>query len=120
MAHFARIEDGKVVQVVVVDNADMVDENGEEKESLGQAVCNTICGKATWVQTSYNHKFRKQYAGIGWLYDAVKDVFIGIQPFPSWSLNEDSDWEPPVAYPDDFKPDRYDWDEDNTQWVEVE
>ena len=66
MAHFSKIEDGIVVGVYVIANEEMVDENGVEQESLGIARCVELIGESTWVQTSYNNNFRKNYAGIGY------------------------------------------------------
>ena len=123
MAHFAKIENNVVVQVLVVDNKDIQDENGDEQESLGQLFLNELLSEATWVQTSYNHNFRKQYAGIGYTYDSVKEKFIKSQPYPSWSLDDNDDWQAPVPYPDDADINGgdkvYDWDEETTSWVEV-
>ena len=123
MAHFAKIENNVVVQVLVVDNKDIKDEHGDEQESLGQSFLNELLGEATWVQTSYNHNFRKQYAGIGHTYDSAKDKFIKPQPYPSWSLDENDDWQAPIPYPDDADINGgdkvYNWDEDTTSWVEL-
>jgi len=117
MAHFAEVIDGIVVRVLVICNSDITDENGEEQESMGVAKCDRMYGGGTWVQTSYNHNFRKQYAGTGYSYDADKDKFIRPQHFPSWSLDENDDWKAP-SYPDNFQDKAYYWDEDNTSWVE--
>ena len=118
MSHFAEIDDdGTVLRVIVVANADTADETGAEVESIGQQFCGDLLG-GTWVQTSYNHNIRYRYAGAGYTYDSDLDAFITPQPYPSWTLNEDTtDWEAPVPYPDDGTP--YDWDEDTTSWVEV-
>jgi len=120
MAHFAELDDNKIVlRVLVVGNEDITDENGDEQESLGIEFCkNLFGGENTWVQTSYNNNFRKNYAGKGYTYDQTRDAFIGRQPYPSWLLDEDTcQWNAPVAYPDDGK--RYNWDEDTTSWKEV-
>ena len=120
MAHFAQIDEQNIVtQVIVISNDDMLDENGQEKESLGIQVCRAICGTETnWVQTSYNNNFRKRYAVIGDVYDADSDVFYSpVGPFPSWALDENFDWQPPTPMPTDGKP--YDWDEELLEWVEV-
>ena len=110
MAHFAEIdENNKVIRVLVVDNS---------QEHRGQeflAVDLKLGG--TWIQTSYNNNFRKKFAEIGGSYDPTKDIFISEKPFPSWVLDENNDWQPPVSAPDDGK--FYDWDEENTKWVEV-
>ena len=119
MAHFAEIDtDNIVTQVIVVDNNDILDEQGNESESLGIQFCTNLLG-GTWVQTSYNDNIRYNFAGIGYTYDETRDAFISPQSYPSWTLNETTcQWEAPVAYPDDGK--FYNWDEDTTNWVEVE
>jgi len=110
MAHYAKIEDGIVTQVIVAVR-DFVD---------------TQAG--AWVQTSYNTHggqhalgntpLRKNYAGIGYTYDSTRDAFYRPQPYPSWTLNETTCfWEPPVVYPSDGK--MYKWNEDTTSWTEV-
>ena len=122
MSHFAKVEDGVVTQVLVVEQ-EFIDTG-----ALGDA--------NQWVQTSYNTRggkhydpntgeedsgtpLRKNYAGKGYTYDSVKDAFYAPQPYPSWTLDEDTCmWDAPVAYPNDGKP--YLWNEDTTSWVEVE
>ena len=123
MAHFAEINSDNIVQRVLV---------------IDQETVNTGAWGSpdNWIQTSYNTRggvhygpnsntpddgvaLRKNYAGVGYTYDADKDAFYAPQPFPSWTLNGTTCmWEAPAAYPDDDK--RYSWDEDNTQWVEIE
>lgn len=120
MAHFAQLDENNfVTQVVVVHNNELLDENGNESEAKGITFCQALFGTETvWKQTSYNAGFRKNYAGIGFIYDAVRDAFIPPQPFASWTLNENACvWEPPVPYPDDDK--RYEWDESTTSWIEA-
>jgi hypothetical protein len=116
MAHFAQLDNNNIVtQVIVIyDNELLVD--GIESEAKGIAFCQSLLG-GTWVQTSYNNNIRKQYAGIGYTYNANADVFITPQPFASWSLDENFDWQAPVAMPEDDK--HYQWDEATTSWVEV-
>jgi hypothetical protein len=75
MAHFAKIEDGRVTQVIVVHNNELLDENNVESETVGAAFCENLFG-GVWKQTSYNGNIRGVYAGIGYTYDAVNDVFI--------------------------------------------
>jgi hypothetical protein len=76
MAHFAKIENGVVREVIVIGNGDCLDENGDESEAVGQAFI-AACGIAgEWKQTSYNNNFRGKYAAIGDTYDAVNDVFV--------------------------------------------
>lgn len=106
MSHFAKIENGLVVDVIVAEQ-DFID---------------TLEGK--WVQTSYNtfgnkhpenRPLRGNYAGIGYIYDEGNDVFYSQQPYPSWVLNKDSWlWECPVQYPDDGN--MYIWDEISKKW----
>jgi len=79
MAHFAELDDNNIVlRVVVVSNADLLDDNGVEQEALGIAVCQQQLG-GRWVQTSYNSNFRGQYAGIGMRYDDVLDEFVTVE-----------------------------------------
>lgn len=107
MSHFAKIENNIVVQVIVAE----------------QDYINTKEGE--WIQTSYNTRggqhllsrtpLRKNYAGIGYLYDRERDGFITQQPFPSWNLNEDSCiWEPPIPLPQDDN--LYYWNENKINW----
>ena len=113
MAHWAKVVDGKVSQVIVAE-AEFFDTFVDS--SPGQ-----------WLQTSYNthggqhpegRPLRKNYAGIGYTYDAVRDAFIPQQPFASWLLNDDTClWEAPVAMPADGK--AYEWDEATTSWKEL-
>jgi hypothetical protein len=118
MAHFAEIdENGIVLRVLVVDNAQ--ENNGQD------FLANTLGLGGTWVKTSYNtvggvHNnggtpLRKNYAGIGYTYDSVRDAFIPPKPYASWLLNETSClWEAPVAMPTDGA--RYTWNEETTSW----
>ena len=116
MAHFAKIEDNIVTQVIVVDNSDILDESNNESEALGIKICQDLLG-GTWVQTSYNGNIRKNYAGIGYTYDSSRDAFIDPSPYASWVLNETTcKYEAPIAYPSDGK--HYKWNEETTNWVE--
>jgi hypothetical protein len=119
MAHFAKIDQfGYVAQVIVVDNKDTSDAGGVEKESIGAAFCERLFG-GTWKQTSYNGKFRKNYAGIGYKYDADRDAFVPPKPYASWVLEElTCQWQAPTPMPTDGK--KYSWDEATTSWVETE
>lgn len=114
MAHFAKVVDGKVTQVIVAE------------PEFFETFVDTSPGE--WIQTSYNTRggqhtlggtpLRKNYAGIGFTYDRTRDAFIPPQPFPSWALDEDTClWNAPVAYPEDGK--LYAWDEQTINWVEV-
>ena len=111
MAHFAEIDNNNTVVRVLV-----VPDNAEDR---GQDyLANDLGLGGTWVQTSYNARIRKNYAGIGYSYDSSRDAFIAPKPFDSWELDEDTcRWEAPVAYPTDGK--MYVWNEDNTNWEEV-
>jgi len=117
MAHFAKIENGIVTQVIVVSNADTANADGVEDEYIGAAFCERLFG-GEWKQTSYNANFRKNYAGIGYSFDEDRNAFIPPKPFPSWILVEETcNWTAPVLYPTDSK--MYRWDEDTTNWIEV-
>ena len=110
MSHYAKIENDLVVEVIVAE----------------QDFIATLSGE--WIQTSYNtyggvHRLgniplRKNYAGIGYTYDRIRDAFIPPKPYASWILNEATClWEPPVALPQDDK--QYDWDEATINWIEI-
>ena len=123
MAHFAEIISGIVARVVVVSNADTAN-NGVEDGAIGAAFCaNLLSGE--WVQTSYNTfggthngngtSLRKNYAGIGYTYDTVRDAFIPPKPYASWVLDEATClWGAPVPYPATGK---WRWDEATLSWV---
>ena len=109
MAHFAEIDKNNVVKrVLVVDNS--LEHRGAD------FLANDLGLGGNWVQTSYNNNFRKQYAGIDFSYDPVADVFIAPQPFPSWSLDDNYDWQAPTPKPTEGK---WYWDEATLTWVEV-
>ena len=114
MAHYAKIENGIVVQVNVIDEEFFV--NNPERYT------------GTWKQTSYNTQgnihllggtpLRKNFAGIGMIYDEAKDAFYAPQPYASWILNESTCiWEAPILYPNDDK--SYDWNETTQEWIEI-
>lgn len=110
MAHFAEIdENGIVKQVLVVP---------DEQEHRGQEFLAEDLGLGgTWIQTSYNHRIRKRFAGIGFKYDATADVFIAPQPFPSWKLDENHDWQAPKPMPTDGVISK--WNEDKLDWEPI-
>jgi hypothetical protein len=88
MAHYARIDENNIVQqVIVVDNKDTADAFGVEKEHIGAAFCERLLG-GTWKQTSYNGNKRKNYAGIGYTFDAARDAFIPPKPSDDATLDE--------------------------------
>lgn len=113
MAHFAKVEDGIVTQVIVID-----------QDTLNTGLWGD---PASWIQTSYNthggqhpegRPLRKNYAGVGYTYDAQRDAFIPPKPYPSWLLDENTClWNSPVALPTDDK--LYKWDEEVQNWVEI-
>jgi len=106
MAHFAKVENNIVQEVLVVP---------DQEEHRGQDfLANDLGLGGTWIQTSYNHRIRKQYAGIGFTYDADADVFIAPQPFLSWSLDANHDWQAPKAKPEDGL--IYSWNEEKLDW----
>jgi hypothetical protein len=112
VAHFAKLDENNVVtQVIVVSNKDTSDANGVEKEHIGAAFCERLFG-GTWKQTSYNNNFRKQYAGPGMSYNPDLDMFIGEKPFPSWILDGNGDWQPPIPQPEGD----YEWNEETQSW----
>jgi len=105
MSTFAKIDNTNTVTQVIVAEQDFINSGAVGDSFL-------------WVQTSYNNNFRKNFAGVGFTYDSVRDAFIAPKPFSSWTFNETTcQWDAPVAKPDDGK--LYDWDEDTTNWVEV-
>lgn len=117
MAHFAELNnDNIVLRTVVISNDDMIDENGNEDESKGVAICRRIFGENTnWVQTSYNGNFRMKFALPGFKYLPEQQVFYDpIPPFPSFSLDENYDWQAPTPSPKDGR--LYRWDEETQSW----
>tara|TARA_R100001086_G_scaffold183441_1_gene102309 strand:+ start:130 stop:546 length:417 start_codon:yes stop_codon:yes gene_type:complete len=137
MAHFAKIGlNSKVIGVHVVNNSDILNADGVEDESVGKKFLENQLGWPLWVQTSYNTKggihytdgvesedqetkaLRKNYAGIGYIWDEDKDMFYQKQPYASWSLNDDTGkWNAPTPMPDDGK--NYIWKESTLSWDEV-
>ncbi len=126
MAHFALVNDSNIVEnVIVVANEDCLDSEGNESEAVGQQfIANELGLSGTWVQTSYNtianiHRgegggtpFRYNYAMKGSTWDEENNAFISPKPYPSWVLDSDFDWQPPVTRPDPFQ---HEWDEDAYQ-----
>lgn len=104
MAHAAEIENNIVIRVAVIDDA---------HEGDIESWCADFFG-GTWKQTSYNGNMRKQFAGVGYTYDEINDVFVSPQPFPSWTLDSNHDWRPPTARPDGPG---WVWDEDTLAWI---
>ena len=119
MAHFAELgEDNIVLRVIVVSNNELLDENGDESEAKGAEFCRNLLG-GTWKQTSYNGNMRGRYAGIGYTYRSDIDAFVAPQPYPSWTLVEETcRWSAPISKPTDDK--LYVWNEETTSWITVE
>ena len=128
MAHYAELDSNNtVLRVLVARTQDCLDENGQESEIVGAAYLNNLFN-GVWKKTSYNtfankHKFngvpfRGNYAGIGFTYDPVNDVFYAPQPYPSWILNKTIwVWESPVPKPTIEMEQICNWDEDTKTWI---
>jgi hypothetical protein len=115
MAHFAKLDkNNKVLEINVVNNV-LLDPINEEVSGIA-FLTQWSNGYTNWKQTSYNGNIRKQYAGIGYTYDLVNDVFISPQPYPSWSLDENFDWQAPTPRPEGMG---WYWDEATLSWVEA-
>lgn len=116
MAHFAQLDDNNIVTQVIVVANDVLLDGDSESEAKGVAFCESLLG-GRWVQTSYSGRIRRRFAGVGYRYDADSDVFVAPQPFPSWTLDANHDWQPPAPRPSDDG--RYFWDEASLAWVPV-
>jgi hypothetical protein len=124
MAHFAKLDSSNyVIDILSVDNSLLLDDDGVEQESKGVDFLTAITGHSSWKQTSYNtHNgehtgggtpFRKNYAGINYIYDATRDAFIEPKPWASWTLNESTcRYDPPIPEPVD---ELHHWNEDAYQ-----
>jgi hypothetical protein len=109
MSHWAEIDENNIVLRVTVGSNNEPDEGYEW-------LINNLGG--TWIKTSYNNNIRKQFAGIGYKYDATADVFIAPQPYPSWTLDENFDWQAPTPMPNDEG--IYNWNESTLSWDTAE
>lgn len=110
MAYFAEIDDNNIViRVLAVP---------DDQEHRGQEfLANDLNLNGKWIQTSFNNRIRKQYAGIGFTYDDINDVFIAPKPYEGWILNDTFDWIPPIPYPGEGE---WRWDNDQLDWVEID
>jgi len=132
MAHFAELKSKvdptgftsdthQVVERVVVVGNDIAAGGGtlgdNDMHVDGENWCINFFKGGIWKQTSYNHNFRKQYCGKGFVYDSSKDKFLSPQPYQSWSLDGNDDWQAPVAYPTDTTDKIINWDEPNLRWT---
>lgn len=116
MAHFAKLNDENVVVSVEVVANDALDSDNEEVSGI--ELLNNLYGIALWKQTSFNGSFRKNFAGVGYKYDADLDAFIAPKPFNSWILDEQTaQWKAPIDRPAEGK---YIWSEDELNWVTVD
>jgi hypothetical protein len=110
MAHYAFITDGIVTEVITgIDETELIE--GLDPETWYGNFRGQVCKR-----TSYNGKIRKQYCGVGYSYDPVADVFITPQPYPSWSLDDNFDWQAPIEKPEGD----YVWDESILNWIQIE
>ena len=118
MAHFAELDETNTVLRVIVVSNDVITIDGVEDEQRGIDFLDDLFpDSGTWVQTSYNHNIRFNFAAAGHTYDPDADAFYGPSPFPSWELDMGYRWQTSTLMPDDGK--EYDWDEDTTSWVEI-
>lgn len=122
MAHYAFLDDNNVVVEVIVGKNE--GEDGIDWEEWYGNFRGMTCKRTSYNTVSGVHSlggipFRKNYAGIGFTYDPVRDAFIPSKPLPSYILNEDTcTWEPPIPYPNDGK--EYYWDEETISWKEFD
>ena len=125
MAHFAELKSKvdptghttdthQVVERVVVVGNDCVP---SDMHVDGETWCANFFKGGSWKQTSYNNNFRKQYCGKGYVYDSAKDKFLSPQPYKSWALDGNDDWQAPVTFPTDTTDKRINWDEPNLRWT---
>jgi len=121
MAHFAELDDNNIVLRVVVIGNDIPANGGTLEDNDmhidGEKWCISFFKGSIWKQTSYNHNFRKQYAGIGYTYDSAKNKFISPQPHNSWALDANDDWQAPVTYPTNTTEKTISWNEENLKWT---
>ena len=111
MAHYAFLDENNLVTEVIT---------GIDETELIEGLCTeTWYGNfrgQTCKRTSYNNNIRKQYAGVGFTYDAINDVFIAPQPYPSWALDDDFNWQPPIPRPEG---DLWYWNETDQAWIDA-
>ena len=126
MAHFARLDENNIVIRVHVVHNDVITKDGKEDEALGVAFLTKLHGAGTYIQTSFNRTFRKNFAGKGMFYDKDREAFYPPDaPYPSWTLDDATcRWVPPIPRPEvvekDGRLDLYEWDEDNREWKTIE
>jgi len=130
MAHFAELDsNNRVLRVVTADQTDINNNGGDQSEQAATNFEKTVPLSelgVKWMQTSKTNSFRKKYAAVGDIYDSEKDKFLNPQPYSSWTLDANDDWQPPVAKPVTYTqvyasqeksfPDIYNWNEDTDSW----
>lgn len=115
MAHFAEIdENNKVLRVIAVANKDCDDLDFPESEPIGQTFIASLGIAGTWKQTSYNNNFRQFYAGINSVYIPSENIFTLPQPFPSWTLDSNNEWQAPISKPSEDG--WWEWNEAEQKW----
>ena len=117
---FVELDENNVVKRGIVVGKDVPTADGplgdNPKHVDGETYCHDLLG-GTWKQTFKDHSFRKQYAGKGYTYNAAKDIFIEVQHYASWTLDENDDWQSPVPYPTDTTEKSIGWDEAGQKWI---
>lgn len=123
MAHFAQLdENNKVINVIVVNNEELLDDEGNESENKGIAFCQNLFGtNTTWVQTSYNANIKHSYAEIGGHYDKSLGAFIPVKPYDSWTFDyENRQWVAPIPCPERVEGYTWVWFETNKEWIKIQ
>jgi hypothetical protein len=118
MAHFARVENNIVQEVIAIDNKDCGGGDFPSSEVVGQDFIRSLGIQGQWLQVSYSESFRHRFPSKGFIYDHTSDIFVSYQPYPSWILNDQHEWEAPKPYPDDGV--TYKWDEILEDWVDLD
>ena len=121
MAHFAELDSNNIVTRVIAVGNDVTTAAGPLGENDmhvdGETWCVNFFKGGNWKQTSYNNNFRKQYCGKGYTFDAAKNKFISPQPYNSWALDGNDDWQAPVTFPTDTTDKTISWDEAGQKWT---
>jgi hypothetical protein len=118
MAHFAKIENNIVTQVIIISNEDCNNLEFPESENIGKEFISSLNIEGDWIQTSYSASFRKKFAGVSDVYNEELDAFIIQKPFASWILNKETClWEAPIPEPEDGN--KHIWDEENQTWNSI-
>jgi hypothetical protein len=119
MAHFAELDSNNTVIRVIVVNNEVIEQNGSDNEQLGIDFCKSLYGEDTvWKQTSFNANFRYNFGIPNSTYDEDNDAFIDEQPYPSWTLDENYQWQPPIEQPEGTP--HWAWNEETQSWDDYE